>query len=185
MERSNFFYKQLNYLFSFDVDFCAAVKIGAAGMDSRQFQRLSFFQEDAAKGRDSAVYNVFDETRAMGREAVRGHVTLLEGGLNVQPFQEFGLLSGRALIDTEEARIFLVFEGTVRCPNDDSLWLQSERVVESKAFLSLRFETPSTKYAWLVSEQCVGFGRLAQENQVASLLSLDVYAASANGPADD
>ncbi len=180
MDRTQFFDKRLTYLFSCDLAF-----LEVKASPQRQFQHLSFFEDDHAADKSSAVYNVFDEKRAMGHESVSGHVSVLEGRVDIQPLQEFALLSGRAMIFTEEsARISFTFEGTLRAPVDDSLWLESDRIVESKAFLSLRFETPSTKHAWLPQEQCLGFGRLAQRNQVSQRLNLDVYAASAGWPAN-
>ena len=55
MERTGFFDKRLTYLFSCDVAF-----LEVKASPQRQFQHLSFFENDHAADKSSAVYNVFD-----------------------------------------------------------------------------------------------------------------------------
>ncbi|HKQ70036.1 MAG TPA: DUF3237 family protein [Polyangiaceae bacterium] len=187
MERATFYEKNLRYVLSFDAD------LGLARRASTAAEYPQRRDEVAALGAhthvfDSAneapVYNALSESRVLGGElAVTGHLRFLQERAEFMPSADYGRWDGRLVLYTEDRQVIEAkFDGFFRAGHRWH-WVQrgesaaeGDGSVETKAFLSVRFETGSSKYKWIVGVQCVAYGLMGVLNGDLTRVTFDVYA---------
>jgi hypothetical protein len=175
MDRTNFFAKSLVYVCSFDLHLNG--EHGTFPIQTYEFK---------GKG-DSRVYNALNEARTLGAEALKGRIRFLQQWVTYPAEQQFAELRGRLTILADDGAVLESDYAGVFHPDTHRRELTAEDSspgsgtgassnLQTKAFLSMKFDTGSTKYRWLVQYQCVAFGRLALEKGTPILGTFDVYA---------
>jgi hypothetical protein len=177
MDRTIFYAKSLVYVCSFDLHLKG---------ENGTFPSQAY--EFKGKG-DARVYNALNEARTLGAEALKGRIQFLQQWIVYPAGQHFAELRGRltiladdgAVLESEYAGVFHPDTLRRELPALDpsplpGAALSASSNLQTKAFLSMRFDTGSTKYRWLVQYQCAAFGRLALEGGTPILGTFDVYA---------
>jgi len=187
MNRSHFLSRQMQYLFSFDLD------LGASRASTRKAAGLAnqILPSDAAlcpADSKNVVYHALDEAQVGGEPAITGQVAFAQDKIDFPPGRDFGEISGRLVIRTrDKALIESTYTGVLRAR---AFWPLVVRdyggvadaqanadlpEVETKAQLTTHFETGSAKYRWLVERQCAGFGRVRLRGGEPTWASFDIY----------
>jgi hypothetical protein len=180
MDRTKFFPKSLAYLCSFDFD---SKQKGALGS-----QMLVFDEKSGSEG-DAPVYNALDQEFVFGEIPIRGQIQVLELRVKYPDRQEHGELEGRLTMFTDDGAVLEAGYHGVFHAGPQWHWLTAQgspvasqaarraaAELQVRACISLRFDTGSTKYRWVVQYQCVGYGRMCLRDGVPVSGTFDVHA---------
>lgn len=190
MNRKFFFSRRMDYLFSFDLNLA---RNGAQALCPEAITSKTVQQEpDRNDPPPRTVYHALRESHVMGEPVVQGHVVLAQERIQFHAGADFGDISGRLVLRTEDdVLIEGSYQGVVRTRQRwPVLWRQdgpgyqgpgNEKpiAIETKAYISAHFETGSTRYAWLPQHQCIGYGKLTLLGGEPERASFDVYALGA------
>lgn len=203
MERTEFYPKSLNYLFSCDLHL---------GRDSPGTRTLSWPASQSAlstrcslakSGEHSlgTVYHALDEVQMHGRDVVAGKVRVVRERIGFERDHETGQvvykkgeMHADLVVETDDGcTIHATCTGVLRSPAGRFGLVLAEafekpgleprsreealtRATEARAFLAARFDTGAVKYRWLASTQCIGYGRILMTNGEPLRAAFDIYA---------
>jgi hypothetical protein len=187
MERQSLFSKQLNYLFSFDLDLGAARADARKGAPADSAAVMTSSANRADPNPKTNVYHALGASNVLGYDALSGTVEFVQDTIRYLPRNNFAEIFGRLVIRSDDNQLIQgEYAGMARSGRG---WLavrssygsrgqQSARepAVDAKAHVRVRFETGSTKYQWLVGHQCVGYGTLELCRGEPARGTFDIYA---------
>jgi hypothetical protein len=211
MDRSEFFGRQLRYLFSFGAPLEAGRKLvldrqrgwcreapdrRRVPLDPQDGCASQVHRFDGAHAGDGPPARVYDAHGDEREESVRGTLAFLQERVAYPAGDEHGELFGRLVIDTEDRQLIeATYTGTLQAGDEwhwiarrpPSPWGADEPFarVRTKAFIATRFETPSTKYRWLVSLECIGYGLVDVVAGQPLAMTFDIYALGMRSAAKD
>jgi hypothetical protein len=182
-ERSYFYDRRHAYLFS--IETASIMKQGGASWVLTDLDSTT-----------TSVFHVQNENTVVGHDAIRGQVWLSQeswrfrGGRRTDVAHcdgRFTIAVGdrqSGISDNDRPIVDCFVGGLVRLDEighaDLVASTLADRFIEARIHLSMRFETPYPQYRWLMTLQCIGFGKAVISGRGPDFnvqKRIDVYAA--------